>query len=311
MTVDTITTIYKEPLAYISQTLQSLTRQTYAQLNIFLLLDDPQRQDVWKYLLEQKKADKRIHLIKNDTNQGLTKSLNIAISKGSSPLIARLDAGDSAHPSRFKKQVEYFHKNPDTTLVATAYTYINQHNQPLHSPKQITDAKKISETLPHKNILIHSSIMFRRFSNKPYREKCIYAQDYDLYLRLLSDHQQIACLSERLTYFRLDTQSISYQHKFHQYQFANLAQKWYYQRIRIGSDDYQDFAPQDILSQTPQMTPALLRKTIITLIDAGQDVEARRQYRRHYQILISPKLLVTLFILTCAVVFPGMVRRMR
>ena len=51
-----------------------------------------------------KSIDKRIKIIKNSKNLGLTKSLILGINASSSEYLARIDADEYAKPSRLEKQ---------------------------------------------------------------------------------------------------------------------------------------------------------------------------------------------------------------
>ena len=63
---------------YILSSVESILNQSYTNFE-FIIIDDASTDETFNKLLEFKKKDKRIILVKNKKNQGVTKSLNRAI----------------------------------------------------------------------------------------------------------------------------------------------------------------------------------------------------------------------------------------
>jgi hypothetical protein len=153
--------------------------------------------------------------------------------------------------------------------------------------------------------------MFKKETSKPYRDKFIYAQDYDLYLNLLSQNKHIYCLPERLVQFRLDPTSISYNQKYYQYQFAQKAKEFYLERIEHGTDSYSSFKPASILNQKPKTNIRYLKKSIITLIDMHEDHKARNELYSNCGKEINLRTLPTIMLLFVITTFPHITRKVR
>ena len=71
----------------------SVLKQTYRKIEILIIYDDTSKEDFQK-ILQLKKRDKRIKIIKNKVNLGAGQSRNIGIKKSKGELIAFLDADD-------------------------------------------------------------------------------------------------------------------------------------------------------------------------------------------------------------------------
>ena len=69
--------------------------------------------------------DKRIKILRNDANRGITYSLNVGIDAAVGDFIARMDADDINFPQRFQKQVELLLQNPDLDVVAVGTMLIS------------------------------------------------------------------------------------------------------------------------------------------------------------------------------------------
>ena len=92
---------YYKKSKYINQTINSILNQTYSKFEIILIHDDPGNHDL-RNLLDLKKKDKRIKLIKNIKNIGAGLSRNKGIEKARGPYIAFCDADDSWKKSKLK-----------------------------------------------------------------------------------------------------------------------------------------------------------------------------------------------------------------
>ena len=115
-----------------------------------------------------------------------------------------LDHDDLSRPTRLAKQVAYLEEHPGTMLVGTAaHTLDNGALTPTRHPPR-SSPMMIRWLLYVANPLICSSIMFRadgvRRLDIFLREEYKYADDYDLYHRLMP-FGDIARLDEPLTIF--------------------------------------------------------------------------------------------------------------
>ena len=98
---------YNTDEEYLRAAIESVLNQTYENFE-FIIVDDCSTNNSVDVI--ESYSDKRIKLIKNKGNMGLTKSLNIAIKAAKGEFIARMDADDIALPQRFEKQIEFLKK---------------------------------------------------------------------------------------------------------------------------------------------------------------------------------------------------------
>ena len=92
--------------------------QTYKNLEL-LVLDDGSTDNTYEILKSVK--DNRVFLFKNKKNIGLTKSLNILISKSNGNWIARQDSDDESVLNRIDKQVKFIEKYKLDACTSRAY----------------------------------------------------------------------------------------------------------------------------------------------------------------------------------------------
>ena len=129
-------------------------------------------------------------LARNLENLGLSKSLNKAFKMAKGEHIARQDADDVSLPKRLATQVAFLEKESSIVLLGTAIEWIDQSAAPTGqiACHPSTDAAIRWRMLLH-NSFYHSSVMVRRSalanSELWYDSEMQYAQDYDLWSRLL------------------------------------------------------------------------------------------------------------------------------
>ena len=92
---------------HIANAIESVLNQSYEDFE-FLILDDASTDETYNIIKSYQNIDKRIEILKNNSNIGLTKSLNILISKSKYEYIARQDSDDLSLVERFSTQLSVF-----------------------------------------------------------------------------------------------------------------------------------------------------------------------------------------------------------
>ena len=131
--------------------------------------------------------DKRIEIIRNKKNLGLTISLIKAIKHAKSKFIARIDSDDYCDPEKIEKQMSWIQKSKKRVLCGTNYFLVK--NNKLVKKEVTLGYNKIKKDLIFKNCFAHSSTLFRsKAYNRVggYNPKFKYSQDYDLWSRLVN-----------------------------------------------------------------------------------------------------------------------------
>ena len=97
---------------YLALAIESILNQTYPHLE-FIVVDDASTDGTPDLLSEFQSLDQRLLITRNPCRQGLTKSLNRAISLAKGDWIARQDADDISLPDRFQKQLAFMETHPE------------------------------------------------------------------------------------------------------------------------------------------------------------------------------------------------------
>ena len=117
---------YYKKKRYISNSINSVLKQTYKNFEIIIIYDDDNNDDL--DLIEQlKKKDNRIKIIKNIKRMGAGKSRNIGINNSNGKFIAFLDADDTWQTQKLSKQINFMELN-NYDVTHTSYSIINENH---------------------------------------------------------------------------------------------------------------------------------------------------------------------------------------
>ena len=203
--------VYKEPIEWLKQSIDSILQQTFKDFEFIIVCDNPSYKDGIDLLRSYSDKDKRIVLLFNETNVGLTKSLNrgLAIARGA--YIARMDADDISLPNRFGKQVSFLDNHDDIFLVGSKVNEIDSNGNIVRTRSVYNFSDEIRTFLLIDSPIVHPSVMFRRIMGGHgihYDEKYRYAQDYALWVSVAKDYK-MENLNDVLLNYRISESQIS------------------------------------------------------------------------------------------------------
>jgi len=226
--VSVIMSVYKEPIEWIRQSIDSILAQTFDDFEFLIVNDNPSRKENSDLLNEYHQKDGRVVPIINETNLGLTKSLNKALALARGEYIARMDADDMSLSQRFEKQVAYLDANPEICGVGSWTGNIDEQGNRIPCvAKYDTDPRWIRAQFLQNSQVGHPAAMFRKVVKghvAQYDESVRYAQDYSLWVSLLP-YGDISNIPEVLFCYRHSEQQITSSKKAEQQECAGVAQR--------------------------------------------------------------------------------------
>ena len=237
-TISVIMSTYNEE-KYIETSLKSLLNQTFSDFEIIIV--DDASVDNTRILIE-KLEDKRIHLICNEENQGLTKNLNQALKYAKGKYIARMDGDDIALPRRFEKQVKYMDRHPDTMLVS-CYTKSFGDSDLIFALPDNSEILKIRMLV--RPVYAHPGFMMRRElveAGYQYDEEYRTAQDYEFASRVAGKFK-IGLVPEVLLLYRVHKKQISARAGNQQFTNADKIRKRQLEQVgvHLSETEWQDY----------------------------------------------------------------------
>ena len=192
--------------AFVKEAVESILQQTFTQFE-FIIIDDGCTDNTIKII--DSFTDKRICLYRNETNLGLIKSLNKALSKAKGEFIARMDADYIALPGRLECQLDFMSRNNSIGVCGTAAGYIGSENIQFNYP---TNHNAIKLSMLYQNPIVHSTAMWRRevFEKNSlwYDDNFPGAEDYELWSRTIF-YTEFANLKTPLLLYRLHYEQVT------------------------------------------------------------------------------------------------------
>lgn len=203
--VSIIMSVYNDE-KYLNEALDSIFAQTIQNFEL-IIIDDCSTDDTVKII--ESYHDKRIRLMVNDKNEGLTKNLNKALKYVRGKYIARMDGDDRSRPQRFEKQIEFLEENPDLMLISCRTHMFGEED--LISDIQGTP-KQLQAMMLIRPVLAHPGFMMRRelveVHGFQYDETYRSAQDYNFAVRVAREFS-IGITKEILLDYRVHKKQVS------------------------------------------------------------------------------------------------------
>lgn len=214
--ISIIIPVYQEKLSLIKQSIDSIKKQTYANIEILVGLDDPTNVEALNFLRKQEENSDNFSLFVNSENLGLSENLNKLIQRATGRYIARMDADDIADSERLEKQYNFLKAN-NLNFVSGAYDSIDEDGNvvKISAKKDLLDdeiriIEKYGNILTHPLWLVSRKIMIAL----KYR-KVEPVEDYDLVSRaMLNNNIKFGYMGESLLKYRIRNNSESHRSPF-------------------------------------------------------------------------------------------------
>lgn len=197
-------------MPFLSEAVESILNQSFQDFE-FIVIDDASSDGSSKFLSEIR--DKRVRVITNRKQLGLSRSLNKGLAVAQGKYVARMDHDDLSLPGRLEAQFYFLETNPRIDVLGTwSRTLGLPREQTWNYP---TSDVEIRAEMLFSSVLVHSSVMFRRSTfvkNKlRYDPKVARAQDYELWTRG-SEHLRFANLGKIFLRYRVHPQQVGRKH---------------------------------------------------------------------------------------------------
>ena len=184
----------------ITETLQSIQRQTFADFEV-LIADDGSTDRTSE--LVRSFREPRFRLICDGRTLGIAGRLNQLARLAKGHYLARMDADDIMHPDRLAKQLAAFDADSSIDVLGTDAYYIDEDGYVLDYFRTSTPSRDPWQVVMH-GAFIHPTVMapLSWFHRHPYSTVAHRAEDLELWMRTCR-HSKFEVLREPLLYYRL------------------------------------------------------------------------------------------------------------
>ncbi len=214
--VSVVMPIYRCRPEYLQRSLSTLLGQSYDNLEVILVIDSADRADdrLIAGTIDMFKDDHRIRTIIRKGKKGYCSALNTGVRLSSGEFIARLDSDDYCDSTRIETQMDVLRRSK-TILTGTWARVIDEQDREIGQLRTPVSKKSIRDLIMLHNPFVHSSITFLGGIIKEiglYNEAFEGAEDYELYLRLVSRGYSCINIPRFLTYLRETRDSMTRGH---------------------------------------------------------------------------------------------------
>lgn len=207
--ISVVMAAYNEPMPMLKQAVQSVLDQTYSNIELVVVIDDPDREDIYQYLA---RLQGNIIVHRNEKNMGLPKSLNTGISLSKGRVIARMDADDICLPDRI--EVEYrLLSDGKFDIVGGDVNFIGENGALIDCRRRIPKNQvEFDHRIRHFNCMVHPTFMFQRtaFDQLGGYKHLNAAQDYEFIRNAVANRMKIGLCQDKVLLYRMRTSGISH-----------------------------------------------------------------------------------------------------
>lgn len=195
---------------YLAHTIDSVLSQSFQDFE-FIIINDSSTDSSEEIILSYK--DSRIVYLSNENNLKIVKTLNKGISTSKGKYIARIDADDICMPNRFELQINFLESNSNIAVLGTDMYFINENGKIIgRGIVQGQTSLEVKRELSRRCCLYHPSVMinYDLVGDKLYYDdNFLYAEDYELWLRLRKEFN-FANLSSPMLKYRIHSNSLTH-----------------------------------------------------------------------------------------------------
>ncbi len=202
---------FRNAAATLQEAVSSCLSQTHEALEL-LLVDDASEDESLAIATRWEKRDPRVRVVALPEHRGVAAAFQAGLECGSGDWIARMDADDQNHPRRLEAQLALLQKDPTLDAVSClveirkgiasgwalpdeGYRRFQDWLNELVSPEAIAAARFIDQPVVNPTMLVRRGALEQW---QGYRSDLSWAEDYDLWLRLLESGGRIAKVPEIL-----------------------------------------------------------------------------------------------------------------
>jgi glycosyltransferase involved in cell wall biosynthesis len=201
--------------AFLDQCMASIGRQTLEDFEV-VAVDDGSTDGSAEVLDEWAAGDPRVRVVHRE-QEGLVATLNAGLELCRAPFVARMDADDISHPRRFELQIAEMEDLPWVGVVSCLVRHFPWHGvgegyriyegwlNSLSTPEAIGRERFVESPVAHPSVLVRR----QAYDLVGGYHDTEWAEDYDLWLRLLEARVSVSKVDRYLYFWREHTERLT------------------------------------------------------------------------------------------------------
>lgn len=202
--ISIIVPTFNESPETLKASLESVARQSFADFEC-LLIDESTDLASKEFAAGFCASDPRFRHILPPDRLGLAGSLNLGIHQARAPIIARFDSDDICVPNRLELQIAALDNDPELTVLGGGLEIIDDQGKTLAFRAYPQSHDKIAKAMQFTTPIAHPTAAMRKSAvviAGSYDAGFRYAEDIDLWLRILNLGGRFGNLPETLVRYR-------------------------------------------------------------------------------------------------------------
>ncbi|HEY1771432.1 MAG TPA: glycosyltransferase family 2 protein [Chthoniobacterales bacterium] len=203
--VSVITPIFNTPADWLEEMIESVRAQTYENWELMLIDDGSTEPTAIEALDRLAATDERIHLLRQEKNAGISGASNRGIEAAAGDWVGFLDHDDLLEPDALFQNAKLLQQNPDADLIYSDEDKLTEigFDAPFLKPDWSPDF------FLSYNYICHFTVIRRALVRQlgGLHSEFDFAQDYDLYLRVMSATSRIYHIPRVLYHWRRSANS--------------------------------------------------------------------------------------------------------
>lgn len=217
---------------HLASAIKSILSQTFTDFEL-VLIDDGSKDNSLNIMRGFK--DKRIRIIHQEKNLGLIETLNAGLSLCKGKYLARMDADDVAHPSRFQMQKDFLDQNNDYVACGTWYRAFgnkrSKYFKPFSSDASLKTNLLFNACFNHPTVMMRMEVINK--NHLLFNSNFLHAEDYAFWINL-SQYGKFALIEKPLLNYREHAAQVSKMHNSVQHASAEKLRKKYITQLGIS-----------------------------------------------------------------------------
>lgn len=245
--ISVIMSVFNETVDLLEQSIESILNQTYSDLEFVIVIDNPNNNDAIECVKRYEKRDNRVVACINESNIGLPKSLNRALTLTTGDFIARMDADDISLPMRLENEINVL-IDKKLDLVASGIVRIDMNGNVIKKDTKYFNSSRINfilrytDVLPHPTWLVRKELYDKLGGYRDFRA----CEDYDFLLRARNIGARMGMVPKCLLKYRSNSSGISQSNALKQTLYTNYLGKNHKKIERITVEDLYRYEQQNI-----------------------------------------------------------------
>lgn len=227
--ISVIMSTYNEELSWIEESIESILKQTYENMEFIIVVDNPDNESLNELVCSYRNKDSRVTVVKNEKNLGLTASLNLALSLAKGEYIARMDADDISALDRLEKQLKYITEKKLDYIFSDKKILNEAGVIEYHSANRELSPKEVNILCGRWNVSTHPTWFLKKsvYSSLGGYRDIPYCEDYDFLLRAALCGVKMGRMPDSTLIYRKRESSISTINSLEQFQNARCLRRFY------------------------------------------------------------------------------------